>query len=550
MVVATPQSVEEFSQEWVSPHMMEYWGTMKGKDTEKIQIVSVKAEKNSLQGILSQTFIVDVVYKDDNPILDEFDDSPPEDEDGNRTKSIFVKVPLKANNEMESLMYRAVNMREKIMLTQVLPKLQTFLDEKCEGFFRLPMPEVLHVSYDPDQGDDSNVFIMENLTADSYLNYDGETCLDSDHMNSVLETLGQLHGTGLAYKKLVGNCQKDLLKTEFPGLEEQIQVKDLLDTPEKRSNLRKYYRAYLHYLEEAEPKVSNHTGYMKNMYKHILTVIDTLEGCGYDKLLTFCHGDAKPNNFLFRNIEIDIEELECEGIQSILIDWQGGFLGCAANDLMWALFPFLEKHAKDKTLFKKAVEYYHDQLKNVLESFNCTMEDLDLPEDLPGFGRLLQRSLVLEFLVVTVIKPIVSLKNPEALLRWHKETIRNRNRRFKKSVEKPDPEDVFPSARFSGFCHLYFRIATAMEAFQEMGRIYFDIMRDSMFEGDGNQKVDTYDSDTDEPDPDIFYRIINYPMPDLKKVEKKTWMKIGAASTALLVTGVGVAFGAAYDWGQ
>ena len=54
------------------------------------------------------------------------------------------------------------------------------------------------------------------------------------------------------------------------------------------------------------------------------------------------------------------------------------------------------------------------------------MEDLDLPEDLPGFGRLLQRSLVLEFLVVTVIKPIVSLKNPEALLRWHKETIRNR----------------------------------------------------------------------------------------------------------------------------
>merc|ERR1711994_380536 len=126
----------------------------------------------------------------------------------------------------------------------------------------------------------------------------------------------------------------------------------------------------------------------------------------------------------------------------------------------------------------------------------------------------------------------------------------HRNRRLKKSVEKPDPEDVFPSARFSGFCHLYFRIATAMEAFQEMGRIYFDIMRDSMFEGDGNQKVDTYDSDTDEPDPDIFYRIINYPMPDLKKVEKKTWMKIGAASTALLVTGVGVAFGAAYDWGQ
>ena len=28
-----------------------------------------------------------------------------------------------------------------------------------------------------------------------------------------------------------------------------------------------------------------------------------LENCGYEKLVTFCHGDAKPNNFLFRNIE-------------------------------------------------------------------------------------------------------------------------------------------------------------------------------------------------------------------------------------------------------
>ena len=100
------------------------------------------------------------------------------------------------------------------------------------------MPEVIHVRYEPEDKPDENVFVMENLTADSYVNYDGETCLDSDHMMSVLETLGQLHGTGLAYKKIVGNCEKDLLKNEFPGLEEQIQLKDLLDSPEMRSHLR------------------------------------------------------------------------------------------------------------------------------------------------------------------------------------------------------------------------------------------------------------------------------------------------------------------------
>ena len=46
-----------------------------------------------------------------------------------------------------------------------------------------------------------------------------------------------------------------------------------------------------------------------------------------EKLLTICHGDAKPDNFMFRKIEIDLEEMECEGLEGILIDWQGGFIG-------------------------------------------------------------------------------------------------------------------------------------------------------------------------------------------------------------------------------
>ena len=43
--------------------------------------------------------------------------------------------------------------------------------------------------------------------------------------------------------------------------------------------------------------------------------------------MTICHGDAKPDNFMFRKIEIDLEDMECEGLEGILIDWQGGFIG-------------------------------------------------------------------------------------------------------------------------------------------------------------------------------------------------------------------------------
>lgn len=55
-------------------------------------------------------------------------------------------------------------------------------------------------------------------------------------------------------------------------------------------------------MEEAEPALSKHTNYMKKMHKHILTIVEELMECGYDRLITFAHGDAKPNNFMFRSV--------------------------------------------------------------------------------------------------------------------------------------------------------------------------------------------------------------------------------------------------------
>ena len=64
-------------------------------------------------------------------ILDEFEEAEIEEcEDGVRTKSIFVKVPLKGTTPAESALYKSFNERELTMLIDVLPKLQTFLDER------------------------------------------------------------------------------------------------------------------------------------------------------------------------------------------------------------------------------------------------------------------------------------------------------------------------------------------------------------------------------------------------------------------------------------
>ena len=120
-------------------------------------------------------------------------------------------------------------------------------------------------------------------------------------------------------------------------------------------------------------------------------------------------------------------------------------------------------------MYLTALEYYYEQLQVVIESFNFSLESLGLPLSFQQFASLVKRCLVLEFIVVTVVKPIMSIPEPEKLLKWHKETEINKKRRFKKEVVKPDYNEVFTSPRFAGFCHLYFKIATALGAFQ----VYF-----------------------------------------------------------------------------
>ena len=106
---------------------------------------------------------------------------------------------------------------------------------------------------------------------------------------------------GLAYKHKVGGSHHQL-KDEFPGLEEQIQLSDILGNEKMHQFFRQHFRAFLHYLEDSNPALSYHTEYMQKMHKHILKVMKVLDKCGYERLISICHGDAKPNNFLFRNI--------------------------------------------------------------------------------------------------------------------------------------------------------------------------------------------------------------------------------------------------------
>ena len=140
-----------------------------------------------------------------------------------------------------------------------------------------------------------------------------------------------------------------------------------------------------------------------------------LDESGVGNLYTLCHGDAKPNNFMFRKISLDFgddedfQDLDCEGVEAMLIDWQGGFLGSLCNDLMWCVFPFLEVNGHDADMYEFAIKHYYDELKNVLETFNCTLEDYGFPDTLSEFRSLIRRGFVLEFLIVTSLRPVLNI---------------------------------------------------------------------------------------------------------------------------------------------
>ena len=271
-----------------------------------------------------------------------------------------------------------------------------------------------------------------------------------------------------------------------------------MSSKENREFLKKHFCAFIRYLEETDSELKNITSYMKKMETYLFKILKVLDDSGVANLNTLCHGDAKPNNFMFRKIDIDFgdtedEELQgfkCEGVESMLIDWQMGFLGSVCNDLMWSMYPFFEVNNHDKELYEFAFRHYYDELKNVLDTFSSNLSSFGLPEEFGEFRSLIRRGFVLEFLIVTVLRPVLNITKPAEVLKWHEKMLKYDQMKAKGGIHAmlarnkpklPPQENVFDNPRYMEFLQFYFQIATALGAFQELGLIYFELMKDGLF---------------------------------------------------------------------
>ena len=154
------------------------------------------------------------------------------------------------------------------------------------------------------------------------------------------------------------------------------------------------------------------------------------------------------------------------------------------------MFPFFEVNAHEKELYEFAFHHYFDELKNVLQTFKSDLKDFGLPEDFHEFRSLVRRGFVLEFLIVTVLRPVMNINNPEEIMKWYRKLVKYEKMKAKggvyaffarKKPKLPPQESVFQNPRYMEFLQFYFKIATALGAFQELGLIYFELMKDGLF---------------------------------------------------------------------
>ena len=238
---------------------------------------------------------------------------------------------------------------------------------------------------------------------------------------------------------------------------------------ETKKCVRRNYLPFLKYLEISDPGLLNYTTFLAKVDKRLFHIFNILNESGLEKILTLCHGDSKPDNFLFRKIEIDLEDMECEGLESILIDWQGGFLGkdplrslvlimisvgSISNDLMWLLPPFLEANSENPGLLEFSLEYYCTQLNYVLNSFGISNKEANLPTEIKDVVKIIKRCFILEFLNVVVIKyvlyiippspvilicfsPIIEIPQPAVLRTWYRKRVRHEARSGEAGQSKP-----------------------------------------------------------------------------------------------------------------
>lgn len=194
---------------------------------------------------------------------------------------LFNLIAKTTSNKAISELLKVENLynREADLYNIILPTFKSFQDE-----YNIPIAE--QFDFVKCFIANSNVILMEDMSAKGYRMHNRYDSYDSDHLELVLVSLARYHSLSFAMKKLNPAMYKNLAK-----LVEESVIFDLMDPMIKRSLLQA--TAIIDDASKAKKLLSFSENAVEKFYKYIASE----SAAPYDVI---CHGDCWNNNILFK----------------------------------------------------------------------------------------------------------------------------------------------------------------------------------------------------------------------------------------------------------
>ncbi|XP_077291576.1 uncharacterized protein LOC143914991 [Arctopsyche grandis] len=199
----------------------------------------------------------------------------------------------------------------------------------------------------------TNVILMEDVSAKGYKMNNRYNSFDSDHLELALFSLARYHSISFAMKKLNPEMYKNLAK-----LVEESVIFDLMNPLIKQSLLQA--TAIIDDASKAKKLLSFSENGVEKFYKYIASE----SAAPYDVI---CHADCWNNNILFQyknGTPVDMK----------FVDWQIARSCSPITDLSQMIYCCTDEPTRAK-YSTRLFNMYHEVIKKQLSYFDCDVEE-------------------------------------------------------------------------------------------------------------------------------------------------------------------------------
>jgi len=269
--------------------------------------------------------------------------------------------------------------------------LQKFVTERVGDKVQLNIPSLEESNLDksPDK-------LVDDLTNQGWKRQDWNSSrLNLTQIRSAVQSMAVMHAAGLAYRMSMKTNFEDL----YPWLMEDFYTSNMA-----KELLAKHLDSYLHclsLLSGVGKVVSKLRKIQQEVFQYLVSLRKPNDDLG-TRFSTICHGDLWQGNLMFKEKD---GETQC-----VMLDFHASSYLSPASDLAHLILTSCPRDlARDH--WDSIVEHYYNIFNTTIAQFGLILRHLGTSYN--HFRQEVSRAMAGQFLVVSLVVPIVALFGPE-----------------------------------------------------------------------------------------------------------------------------------------